>query len=207
MRIASGENCNTLVVESYQNALSENLSWPKNIENLISGIGLRQSFIDVDSDIHLQVYQRLWDVFHQNAFIDIKKTYSKFKTEPGFEKYLDDIQYVKERIALTKFRLSNYLLMIEKGRHLNMDKNLRFCPFCPGIIEDEKHFLTRCPQYRHIRVELLRNAKETIPSLLNHCDDQKFIYLMSRTPSLVSKFSYKALELREFLLAKHKSRD
>ena len=149
LRIVSGENCNTLVIESYQNAISENLSWPNNIENLISGIGLRQSFIDVDLDIHLQVYQRLWDVFHQNAFIDIKRedsklrTYSKFKTEPGFEKYLDDIQCVKERIALTKLRLSNHLLMIEKGRHLNIDKNLRFCPFCPGIVEDEKHFITR----------------------------------------------------------------
>ena len=212
-RIASGENCNALVIESYQGALSENLSWPENVENLISSIGLRQSFIDMDPDIHSQVYQRLWDIFHQNALTDIKKvdsklrTYSKFKTEPGFEKYLDDVRYVKERTALTKLRLSNHLLMIEKGRHLNIEKNLRFCPFCPGIVEDEKHFLTRCPQYRYIRAELLRNAKESIPSIQNHCDDMRFVYLMSKTPSLVSKFASNAMELREFLLANHKSHD
>ena len=213
LRIASGENCNPLVIESYQNAFSQNLSWPENIENLISGIGLRQSFLDADSDIHEQVCQRQRDVFHQNAFIDIKRedsklrTYGKFKTEPGFEKYLDNIQCVKERIALTKLRLSNHVLMIEKGRHLNVDKNLRFCPFCPGIVEDEKHFIARCPQYRHLRTELLNNAKDTIPSILNHSDDQKLIYLVSKTPSLVSKFSFKALQLRDFLLAQHKAHD
>ena len=65
----------------------------------------------MDPDIHFQVYQRQWDIFHQKAFADIRKadsklrTYSKFKTEPGFEKYLDDVRHVKEQIALTKLRL------------------------------------------------------------------------------------------------------
>ena len=213
LRLASGEKCNALVTESFQHAISENLAWPNHIENRISEIGLRESFLDTDMDIHQQVYQRLCDVFHQNSFFDIKRegsklrTYSNFKTEPGFEKYLDDIQCVKERTALTKLRLSNHLLMIEKGRHMGVDKNLRFCPFCPGIVEDEKHFITRCPQYRYIRVELIRGAKETIPSLPHLSDDIKFIYLMSRTHSLVSKFSLKAFELREFLLGQHKSHD
>ena len=97
--------------------------------------------------------------------------------------------------------------MIEKGRHTGVDKNLRFCPFCPGIVEDEKHFITRCPQYRYIRVELIIGAKEIIPSIPHLSDDIKFIYLMSRTQSLVSKFSLKAFELREFLLGHHKSYD
>ena len=44
----------------------------------------------------------------------------------------------------TKFRLSNHNLMIEKGRHRNVDESLRFCPFCPNTVEDEIHFLLQC---------------------------------------------------------------
>ena len=204
VRIAEGENCSEILKESYAFAVEENLSWPENVKNLASQIGLRQSFIDMDIDLHLQSFQRLSDIFHQQAFADIKRvdsklrTYSRFKLEPGFENYLDEI-HVKERTALTKLRLSNHLLMIEKGRHLNISRDQRFCPFCPNIIENEKHFLTRCPQYRHLREELFNQVKTVIPQIHNRCDDQKFLNLMSSFPNHVARFSLKAMELREFL--------
>ena len=31
--------------------------------------------------------------------------------------------------------------MIEKGRHLKIEKDERYCPFCPYEIETEKHFI------------------------------------------------------------------
>ena len=43
--------------------------------------------------------------------------YGKFKTDIGFENYLTEIKNVNLRIALTKFRLSNHALRVEKGRH------------------------------------------------------------------------------------------
>ena len=210
LRIAKGENCSIILREAYKFAVEENLSWPENVKNMASQIGLRQSFIDMDMDIHLQSFQRLSDIFHQQAFQDIKRidsklrTYSRFKLVPGFENYLDEI-HVKERTALTKLRLSNHLLMIEKGRHLNISRNQRFCPFCPNIIENEKHFLTRCSQYRHLREELLNQVRAIIPQIDNRCDDQKFLDLMSTFPNPVSRFSLKAMELRDFLLGKPRS--
>ena len=54
---------------------------------------------------------------------------------------------IKDRIALTKLRLSNHKLMIEKGRHLKLDRNRRFCPFCPNEVEDEIHFMITCKNY------------------------------------------------------------
>ena len=104
VRIAEGENCSEILKESYAFAVEENLSWPENVKNLASQIGLRQSFVDMDIDLHLQSFQRLSDIFHQQAFADIKRvdsklrTYSRFKLEPGFENYLDEI-HVKERTA------------------------------------------------------------------------------------------------------------
>ena len=212
VRIAKGENCSKILKEAYAFAVEENLSWPQNAKDTVSQIGLRQSAIDMDFDLHLQTFQRLSDIFHQQAFENIKRrdsklrTYGKFKLEPGFEKYLDEI-HVKERTALTKLRLSNHLLMIEKGRHLGIDREQRFCPFCPNIIEDEKHFLTRCPQYRHLREILYDQVKTVIPQIHNRCDDQKFLNLMSSFQYPVSQFSFKAMELREFLLARHRLYD
>ena len=62
------------------------------------------------------------------------------------EKYLTIVNNTKNRTTLTKFRLSNHTLMIEKGRHQNIDKNLRLCPFCPTRIEDEMHYFVNVMQ-------------------------------------------------------------
>ena len=48
--------------------------------------------------------------------------------------------------------------MIEKGRHLGIDRNYRNCPICLKrnvyVIEDEFHFMMVCPEYEPLRYEL-----------------------------------------------------
>ena len=72
---------------------------------------------------HLKYFQRMSDIFHQNAFAQIGKetsklrTYSQLKVSIGLEKYLLTHKNADDRIQLTKIRLSNHPLMIEKGRH------------------------------------------------------------------------------------------
>ena len=48
------------------------------------------------------------------------------------------------RKTLSSFRCSAHDLMIEKGRHLSIDRHLRFCPLCVknniSVVEDEYHF-------------------------------------------------------------------
>ena len=80
-----------------------------------------------------------------STFETIKKTESKlrtyaiFKTEIGSEKYLHEITNITERQSLTKFRLSNNNLDIEKGRHTTpkTPKDRRFCTFCSNKEEDK----------------------------------------------------------------------
>ena len=61
------------------------------------------------------------DIFHQNAFAQIGKetsklrTYSQLKVSIGLEKYLLTHKNTDDRIQLTKIRLLNHPLMIEKG--------------------------------------------------------------------------------------------
>ncbi len=171
---------------------------------------MRDLFLGNDKNSHLKAYQRMVDIFHQEAFSNIKRnesklrTYGLLKSEPGFERYLTDIKSVKKRKSLTKLRLSNHLLMIEKGRHKQIDRNQRYCPFCPDSIEDEMHFLLKCEAYKFSRPEFLESAQKLIPSFNSQNVTQKFISLVNSTPMITSQFVYKASEMREFLLRKHK---
>ena len=57
------------------------------------------------------------------------------------EEYLNSTENIKDRTALTKIRLSSHGLMIEKGRHQDLDENERLCPFCDNVVENEQHFI------------------------------------------------------------------
>ena len=83
------------------------------------------------------------DQFNSDALSSIRnpenklRTYGLFKLEVGRELYLSEIKNKKMRTQLTKLRISDHNLMIEKGRHKGVHKDLRFCPFCQGTVEDE----------------------------------------------------------------------
>ena len=215
VRIVTKTKCNDNVIKSYENAVLKNLTWPTRVENTISEIGMREQFMVRDKDSHLKALQRMTDIFHQEALSDIQReesklrTYSLFKTSLGYEQYLSEIRNIEERTAFTKLRLSNHSLMIEKGRHLKIEKNARFCPFCPNDVEDEKHFLMDCKLFSTLRNELHAKTRNVVSAFYFMCKTQKFITLMNNNniSGLTAQYVCKALELREFLLAKHKGYD
>ena len=107
---------------------------------------------------------------------------------------------------MTKFRLSNHKLMIEKGRHRNLDRDMRICPLCTSV-EDEIHFLTKCETFRHIRADLLLRAGEIL-----NIRNMKYIetkallkQLLGREEiaGLVAKYLKWSMELRDFLIEDH----
>ena len=92
---------------------------------------------------------------------------------------------------------------VEKGRHLDLHRNDRTCPFCPNMIEDEKHFLITCGIYKYLRTHLYTEAKNVYPFICNQPYDVRFIQLMSDSLTVpVSRFVFRAMELREFLSKK-----
>ena len=107
------------------------------------------------------------------------RTYSILKTKIGFENYLKEIKNPKVRIACSKFRLSDHNLRIESGRYEDLDKYLRTRPFCKHFLEDEKHFLLKCPVYI-FRKFLLTTAQEKEPRFRCFTDDEKWLYLMNK---------------------------
>ena len=125
------------------------LTWPSMIKKNLSKCGMMDVFFcEKRANTPQRFLQRLIDFVHQEAFAEINepssklRTYKEFKTEIGHENYLEIISCERERINLSRLRLSNHQLMIEKGRHQKIPKEQRFCPICPNEIEDEVHFLT-----------------------------------------------------------------
>ena len=106
-------------------------------------------------------------------------SFNKFKNSIALEKHLDLNFNLKHKIALSRFRLSNHPLMIEKGRHLRIDKNERKCYFCKDKIEDEEHFLINCPLYSPSRLILEKVCMEHCNRYKNLNEEQKIIFLMS----------------------------
>lgn len=100
--------------------------------------------------------------------------YAKFKNCISFETYLS-IQNLKghERIALTKLRLSDHRLDMEKGRYLNKPRNERLCSHCDsGLLGDEVHFLLSCSCLQSCRQKLLFSH---FTPKYEHCNNEQFI--------------------------------
>ena len=208
-RIAKLKTANTITSQSYINALNNELFWPRQVQLILSEIGMLEIFL-ADNICHMKIFQRLKDIFHQNSFSQISeqnsklRTYKHLKTEIGFEEYIELITNEKERIMLTKFRLSNHQLMIEKGRHMNIDKEERFCPMCPNLIEDETHFLIMCKAYKKEREKLFNEANKANRnfSQKGSLEKVKFLLTNKSTIKITSQFINKCAQLREELINK-----
>ena len=149
--------------------------------------------------------------FNEEALNTIRsnkiRSYALFKTETGIENYLREIRNIKIRTQLTKFRLSDHHLPIEKGRRKGLDKLIKFCPFCLDKVEDEIHFLIKCPLYVHLRAPFLDLMLADYINVESIPQNDLFTYLMSLSSFEVGNYIYKAFELRNFLVEKPKRVD
>ena len=114
--------------------LRNNTGWTKTIKDDLSWIGLVYIYLNEGrrEPTNMEVFIREKDIFHQTSFYEIQndssklKTCSKLKRTMGVEYYLGNIHKIKDRISMTKFKLSNHKIIIEKGRHNNINSFNRF---------------------------------------------------------------------------------
>ena len=104
-------------------------------------------------------------------------------------------QRAKIQDTLARLGTSSHDLKIEKGRHHNIQRELRFCENCnQKEIENEYHFLLICPKYMELRQKYLNKYYYTWPMV------HKFKCLLSQTaPKLLNnlgKYIYFANKLR-----------
>ena len=93
-------------------------------------------------------------------------------------------------------------LQIERGRYTNPKTPVenRICPCCnTNNVEDELHFLTKCPAYSNQRSSLYNDIAKGNIHFTSLSDEMKMIYMLNSedaTGLIVSKFIYECLQAR-----------
>ena len=100
----------------------------------------------------IQRFKLEWSTQISNS--DRFATYLLFKSVHQAEKYLNDITIKKFRDTLIRLRLGINELGVNK--RFQPENAIKTCPFCPGVLEDEIHFLFICPVYAGVRHKYLR---------------------------------------------------
>ena len=210
-RIHITGKANKILLLTHQMSLKWSLKWTRETKNTLdtSGIGCENN----NPAIYNMVFKRMTDIFYQEAFTTINneesklRTFGKLKTDIGRTNYLTQVKHIENRVALSKMRLSNHDLMIEKGRHLKIDKTERFCPFCPNHVESELHFLLQCKTFSPLRRILISEIYSIIPLFNLNSDHDRFITLLNNEniANQVGGYIHKALRCRRFLISKPKN--
>ena len=191
-RIAKKQNANPIILSSYHN--SQQNGWASSIKGCFSSIGLLDAFLNTtpgpSKAPNTLLLCREKYIFQQSALSEIRTmsklhTYCFLKQDALSEKYLISVQNVSDRIALTRFRLSNHNLMIEKGRHQNITRiSDRTCPFCPGQVETEFHFLLKCSTFTNLREHLLTQVKARIIGFFYPPNEEFLFWFLLRNPDI-----------------------
>ena len=144
------------------------------------------------------------------------RTYRKFKNDVIFEPYLSHIQNDRKRVLFTKFRIGIAPLRIETGRYESDNKSSkqkgvpvhqRICWCCALGVEDELHFLLKCPSYSIERERMFMNCALHLtikPIEYNKTaalQERLFVQLMQSTNPIiinsVATYIWNAFEIRE----------
>lgn len=103
--------------------------------------------------------------------------------------YVDILKNREDRAAVCKIRISAHQLMIERGRHLNIPRNERYCPLCnSNKIENEEHFLLQRKSF---------NTQRTIfdGKISNILDNKNIDNVSHKKSFLLNNNSYTILPL------------
>ena len=176
-------------------------SWASDIKHCLESYGFQDvwtgevanetAFLSAFKCKMIERFQQEW--YSKVSSSERFATYCTFKSSHVAETYLNDITIKKFRDALVRLRFGINELRVNK-RYESENIVNKDCAFCPGILEDETHFLFHCPLYSSIRhkhiAELM--AQEALPTLK---------VLLEAPSALVSRkvamYVFYALKLRE----------
>ena len=164
----------------------------------------KTQLVSIKKELKLQFLNFYKSVYNQKLEkIDNSSKLYFYKTiKQNLEKecYLDSQNFEKRR-NITKLRISDHNLLIEKGRYLKIPRENRLCLQC-NLIEDEKHFLLYCTKninVRNIFIEKIM-AKEHIFNFnyLSEIEKMKIVLSPSTPQQVENAGSYikQLLELR-----------
>lgn len=191
----------------YNNCLQSErtVNWASRVRDLLSCLGLREYWLSHDiGDINgfmSLVNQRVNDQYQQNWRSKLDdSTKARFYREirPRFscQTYLSQIHSVHHLKSFARLITSSHRLRVETGRWERppIAYENRKCHICHVEIEDEFHFLFKCPLYNDDRTKLVPRYYRVNPSMF------KLIELMNsqntRLINRIAKFVYNSFKIR-----------
>ena len=198
------------VLKTLQNLFFNNLSGKKILKSLKSKF-----------DIHF--LNKINEFKHSNtdSFDHNKlRTYKTFKSSFTREPYLDLVRNRNQRCFLSRLRVGSHKLNIELGRHTRpiTPSDQRYCKYCCSVfqprhtqlatapsqtpsaptaepaIDDEFHFLIRCPVFSSDRNCMFTRFSQLTPNFLNLSDANKFKTLLCPTTAFSTKLVYRFIK-------------
>ena len=179
---------NNLAKEAFMEQMKNNWSWFNCLSAVTKENGINFPLDKAPSLKHQAVITGLmktnqmkkYEVYWKNLVTDENsklRMYAKIKHHFRLEPYLTQLQGDKRKL-LTKLRISNHDLAIEKGRHTIPKTPIteRYCNQCNSDnIEDEMHFLLVCQKYKIQRNDFL--SKINLP---NDTIENQLIYILTK---------------------------
>ena len=155
--------------------------WLKNIKLELNhlGLGYIWEMEQIDAKLIKEIEQRFHDVHAQEIFTAIQnvsrgENYKYLADNFGTQHYLTKSINELHRKCITRIRLSSHNLNIETGRYRHESRTDRRCTLCDlDDLEDEFHFILKCPFYNDLRVTLIK------PYYLRRTSVFKLIELLS----------------------------
>ena len=165
-----------------------NNSWYNTIQQYSNILGVPlNSFIQMKpasfntklSKLLKDKYLHEWYSTKQSLSVGKLDTYTRIKSNFGFEKYLNSLHF-NYRKDLTRLRISSHRLSIEIGRYARINRSNRTCPKCSlGVLGDETHFLLECPTYQASRVHLIKVVVNNCRNFNVMSNYDKFFWLLN----------------------------
>ena len=131
------------------------------------------------------------------------RTYRKYKFDNSIEPYLNMFISRSNRAFFSQLRLGVLPIRIETGRYQNERLEERVCMVCrQNDVEDEFHFVMKCPHYNTPRRELFDKVVTLCPIFYHLNNQEKFIMLMREFPRQMAKYTFIAYMMRRKMLFK-----
>ena len=212
-KLLTSENCilreiYSVMFNECENPAPPRNNWLFNIKEELSRLGLAYLWHEqttLSLKIHFPVIrQRIIDHCVQSLFADMCVSqkcivYKHLVDHFCLQFYLCKPIPVACKKQICKIRMSSHNLFVESGRSQNIPRSERICQLCNSDIEDEFHFVLKCPVYCDLRKKYIKHYYWRRPSVF------KLVQLLSvnnvKELCSLGKFIRDAFKLRSSLLS------
>lgn len=110
-----------------------------------------------------------------------------FENESKNQNKVECYQAINRKYILQNISLIDQSLVLEKGRHTWMPKEVRVCAYCDtGEVETETHFLLNCGKYKEVREKCFDKLSNLMPQFSSSVKTDQMQMLLGERQLLIN---------------------